>query len=177
MLRSRTMPILARVLAGVGLTLIIGASPLAAADKLPPNFQPDPASVQRYGPAYRYPQAGWIVLHVEGEPYDRGFQQGKLIAEEIAGHVRCFATMRSPKAPVDGWNHTRTLVKAVFLRRFDKEYLDEMKGIADGAAEAGAKFDNRPLDVTDIAAINLWPEIDTLDGALQATPTGLEGRR
>jgi hypothetical protein len=171
------MPILARVLAGVGLTLIIGASPLAAADKLPPDFQPDPASVQRYGPAYRYPQAGWIVLHVEGEPYDRGFQQGKLIAEEIAGHVRCFATMRSPKAPVDGWNHTRTLVKAVFLRRFDKEYLDEMKGIADGAAEAGAKFDNRPLDVTDIAAINLWPEIDTLDGALQATPTGLEGRK
>jgi hypothetical protein len=27
------------------------------------DFQPDPRAVQRYGPAYRYPQAGWIVLH------------------------------------------------------------------------------------------------------------------
>src|SRR5947207_2938631 len=28
------------------------------------NFQPDPRSVQRHGPAYRYPHAGWIVLHI-----------------------------------------------------------------------------------------------------------------
>ena len=35
-------------------------------------FTPDPSSVERYGPAYRYPQAGWIVLHIEGEPYERG---------------------------------------------------------------------------------------------------------
>ena len=34
------------------------------------DFVPDPASVQREGPAYRYPQSGWIVVHVEGQPYD-----------------------------------------------------------------------------------------------------------
>ena len=40
------------------------------------DFRPDPLSVRRHGPAYRYPQAGWIVLHVEGEPYARGCQHG-----------------------------------------------------------------------------------------------------
>ena len=33
----------------------------------------------------------WIVLHVEGGPYERGYQHGRLLAPEIAAHVRCFA--------------------------------------------------------------------------------------
>ncbi|MGH7169183.1 MAG: hypothetical protein ACRELG_02755, partial [Gemmataceae bacterium] len=117
------------------------------------DFTPDPRSVQRYGPAYRYPQAGWIVLHIEGEPYQRGVQHGRLMAEEIAGHLRCFAAVQSPKAPADGWKATRTLVNALFLRRYDKEYLKEMKGIADGASAAGARFHGRPLDLLDIVAL------------------------
>ena len=52
-----------------------------------------------------------------------------------------------------------------------------MKGIADGAAAAGAKFDGRPLDLLDIVALNSEIEVEFLDGALDATPTGLEGRR
>ena len=119
--------------------------------------------MQRYGPAYRYPQAGWIVLHIEGEPYERGVQHGRLLAPEIAAHVRCFAAMQSSKAPADGWKQTRTLVNALFLRRYDKEYLEEMKGIADGASAAGARFDGRPIDLVDIVALNAWPEIETLD--------------
>jgi hypothetical protein len=141
------------------------------------DFSPDPHSVQRYGPAYRYPQAGWIVLHIEGEPYQRGLQHGRLLAEEIAAHVRCFAAMQSPKAPADAWKTTRTLVDTLFVRRYDKEYLEEMKGIADGANAAGARFQRRPLDLIDIVALNSWPEIETLDPALQATPNGLEAIR
>src|SRR5712664_1072653 len=76
----------------------------------PPDFQPDPKSVQRHGPAYRYPQAGWIVLHVEGEPYERGYQHGKLLASEIAAHLRCFAAVQNSKAPSDGLKQVRTLV-------------------------------------------------------------------
>ena len=63
----------------------------------PPDFQPDPCSVQRYGPAYRYPQAGWIVLHIEGEPYERGVQHGRLLAPEIA--ARRPLLRRNGKAP------------------------------------------------------------------------------
>src|SRR5437773_6309286 len=103
-------------------------------------FRPDPLSVQREGKGYRYPQAGWIVLHIEGEPYERGYQHGRLLAAEIAGYLRCFATMQGPKAAAEAWAQTRTLTNALFLRRFDKEYLEEMKGIADGASAAGARF-------------------------------------
>src|SRR5258708_4585465 len=99
------------------------ASPSAA------DFSPDPKSVQRYGPAYRYPQAGWIVLHIEGKPYDRGYQHGRLMASEILGYLRCFAAMQSPRAPGEGWKNTRSLVNALFLRRYKQEYLEEMKGI------------------------------------------------
>ncbi len=33
-------------------------------------------TVKRFGPAYRYPAAGWIYLHIEGKPYERGYQHG-----------------------------------------------------------------------------------------------------
>ena len=59
---------------------------------------------QRFGAGYRYPQAGWIVLHIEGEPYDRGYQHGRLMAPEIAGFVGEIARYRSTKAPADAWH-------------------------------------------------------------------------
>src|SRR5205823_3898177 len=52
------------------------------------DHRPDPRAVRRHGPAYRYPQAGWVVLHIEGGPYERGFQHGKLLAPEI-GRASC----------------------------------------------------------------------------------------
>src|SRR3979411_2305231 len=93
----------------------------------PDDFQPDPRTVQRYGPAYRYPQAGWIVLHIEGEPYERGYQHGRLLSNEIAAILRCFATVQGPRAPTEAWESTRTLTNALFLRRMASEYLEEMK--------------------------------------------------
>jgi hypothetical protein len=143
---------------------------VAAAD-----YTPDPLSVRRHGPAYRYPQAGWTVLHVEGKPYDRGYQHGTLMATEIAGYVRCFAAQQGSKDPAGAWGHVRRLSNAIFLRKFDREYLEEMRGIADGAADAGATFNGRAIDLTDVVALNCWAEIDTLDGGLEALPTGLEG--
>jgi hypothetical protein len=149
------------------------AAPVAASQE----FVPDPASVERYGPAYRYPQAGWIVLHIEGEPYERGYQHGRLMAPEIALYVKSMANRRSPKSPGDVWRQMRTLTNALFLRRYDKEFLEELKGIADGAAAAGAKFEGRALDLVDIAAANCDMELDTVGAALDATPTGLEGMK
>jgi hypothetical protein len=161
------------------LLVVLGIAPSlhAKAPQAEAEFTPDPASVERFGPAYRYPQAGWMVLHIEGAPYDRGYQHGRLMAAEIADYVSTLAQARSHKAPAEAWHGVRTLVDALFLRRYDPEYLDEMKGIADGAAAAGAKFDGRPIDLVDIAALNSEVETTTLQGALGATPTGIEPRR
>src|SRR5579862_258201 len=140
-------------------------------------YRPDAASVQWCGPAYRYPQAGWIVLHIEGEPHERGVQHGKLMSREIIDYMHCMAQHHSPKAPMDAWRQLRTLVNANFVRRFEREYLDEMQGIADGVNAAGGRFDGREIDLTDITALNIWAELMTIDSALDALPTGLEGAR
>src|ERR1700728_1516393 len=114
------------LLAGEPLTTR-GAGPDSSASAA--TFRPDPASVSRFGSGYRYPQAGWIVLHIEGEPYERGYQHGRLMAPEIARFVGEIARYRSRKAPTDAWGDLRLLADALFLRRFDSEYLEEMKGI------------------------------------------------
>src|SRR5206468_2369283 len=94
------------------LLLCATASPVAPTARAD-DFQPDPASVQRHGPAYRFPQAGWIVLHIEGQPYERGYQHGRLLAPEIAGYLRCFAAVLAPKSPTEGWQLTRRMANAL----------------------------------------------------------------
>lgn len=143
----------------------------------PPRHAIDPRTVQRYEKGYRYNQAGWIVVHVEGDPYDRGVQHGRLLAPEIAAYLRCFAASLGHKAPSESWKLARTLCNALFLRGHDKEYLEEMKGIADGASDAGARFDGRRLDLLDVVTLNAWPEIMTLDHGLNAEPTPLDSFR
>jgi hypothetical protein len=150
---------------------LLGDGPAAGA------YRPDPAAVQRYGPAYRFPQDGWTVLHIEGEPYERGYQHGRLMAHEIAAHLRCFAAVQGHQAPAEAWQQTRKIANALFLRRFATEFLEEMKGIAAGASAGGGRIFGRPIDLVDIVALNCWPEIETLDPALEALPTGLEGKR
>src|SRR4051794_39987755 len=75
----------------------------AAETPTPPVCKIDPATVVRSGNGYRYPQAGWIVVHIEGAPYERGYQHGQLLAAELADFVQAMATFRSPKAPADAW--------------------------------------------------------------------------
>ncbi|HVA48220.1 MAG TPA: C45 family autoproteolytic acyltransferase/hydrolase [Pirellulales bacterium] len=141
------------------------------------DFVPDPASVVRSGPAYRFPQAGWIVLHIEGAPYDRGYQHGQLLAGEIVDYIKTLADIKSDEGPAEAWRDMRMLSNALFLRRYDAEYLEEMKGIADGAAAAGAKFHGRKLDLVDIVAVNSAIEVEFLQSGLDASATGLEGKK
>jgi hypothetical protein len=137
-------------------------------------FSPAKGAVKTFGPAYRYPKAGWIYLHVEGAPYERGYQHGMLMAKEIEGYLdRCAAELNS-KSRQDGWEYGRTATNALFLRGFDQEIMTEMRGIADGSAAAGCKYNGKPVDLLDIATANVTVELGELRGAVQVTPTGLE---
>ncbi len=158
--------------------LVLLASPTSFAEppERPTASAPDPASVKRHGPAYAFPQDGWTVLHLEGKPYDRGYQHGQLLHREIVEYIRDLSRYRAPKSPADGWKELRNLSNALFLRRYDRELLEEMKGIADGAAAAGARVEGRPLDFLDIVALNSEVECTFVDEALDATQTGLEGQ-
>src|SRR4051794_6196263 len=128
-------------------------------------------AVQTFGPAYRYPAAGWTYLHIEGNPYERGYQHGHLMAREIPEYIaRCAADLGS----AEQWNEYRTMASALFLRGFDREILEEMRGIADGAADAGAKWMNRRVDLVDLLVANVTVEMGELRSAVTVTPTGLE---
>src|SRR4029077_15772874 len=116
-------------------------------------------------------------VHVEGSPYDRGFQHGKLLAAEIADYIESLAAVRSHKSPPEAWRDRLMLANALFLRRFDAEYLEEMKGIADGAASAGAEFDDRRLDPVDTVTLNSDIESAFLAHGLEASATGLDRKK
>src|SRR5580658_3269110 len=138
---------------------------------------PAPAAVTTYGPAYRYPVGGWIYVHVEGQPYERGYQHGHLMAKEIPQYMARCAAELDPKNRSKSWNLARTTATALFLHGFDQEILEEMKGIADGASDAGARWEGRPIDLTDIVVVNTTVELGDLNAALAVTPNGLEGLR
>jgi hypothetical protein len=135
---------------------------------------PSKAALQTFGPAYRYPEGGWIYLHIEGEPYERGYQHGHLMAHEIETYLERCAAELDPASLKESWKWGRTTSNALFLRGFDDEILQEMRGIADGAADAGVKWDGRKIDLSDIVTANTITELSELRSAMPMTPTGLE---
>ena len=146
---------------------------LAAAHAAPPpepGFTPDPATVQRWGAGWRYPQAGWTVIHIEGPPRERGLQHGHLMATEIAAYIRALSEFWGPQAPAAAWAQNRAVARRLFEKGFPTEPVQEMQGIAEGANAAGARAHGRPLDVLDIITLNTSNEIDTVHDALLVTP-------
>jgi hypothetical protein len=144
-------------------------------DEVSAAGDPPAAAIRTFGPAYRYPAAGWIYLHIEGQPYERGYQHGHLMAREIPEYLERCAAELGAKADAGNWDQLRTTVNALFLRGFDREILEEMKGIAEGASDAGAKWLGRRIDLVDIVVANTTVELGELQGAMPMTPTGLEG--
>src|SRR5205823_4885592 len=84
-----------------------------------------------------------------------------------------FESVHAPGSPPAG-DFGRASERNLRRRRFDAEYLEEMKGIADGAASAGARFDDRRIDLVDIVTLNSEIEISFLEHGLEATATGLD---
>ena len=84
----------------------------------------------------RFERAGWIYLHVEGEPRQMGFQHGYLLAKEISEGLRLTRA---------GWEHQSAMewqwlveqAAAMFVPKIDAENLAELEGIAEGARAHG----------------------------------------
>jgi hypothetical protein len=88
------------------------------------------------GKGYRLNKNGWIYIHIEGSPYERGFQNGYLTASEIekimksCNYLVYWNTGKEWKFFVDAGEQ-------ILATHVDQEYLEELKGIADGAKAAG----------------------------------------
>ncbi|NOK33549.1 hypothetical protein HMI49_10095 [Corallococcus exercitus] len=138
-------------------------------------------SVRWAGKGFRYDDGGWVYVHIEGEPYERGRQYGELVSQEIVRYIEKLGIQKDKADAAKGWAQVRLLADSLFLRRFDPEYLEEMKGIADGANVGGAKFKGpdgkeRDLDVLDVVAINSAVDLGQLEDANRVTASPLSGR-
>jgi hypothetical protein len=86
--------------------------------------------------AERYEKNGWIYLHIEGEPRQRGFQHGYLLAKEIAEPLRVRREMWKHMTGMD-WDWLVEKSKAMFTPKVDAENLAEIDGIVEGMRAAG----------------------------------------
>ncbi|HXX46217.1 MAG TPA: C45 family peptidase [Candidatus Acidoferrales bacterium] len=117
-----------------------------------PNFQDSYVEFTK-GKGYRFDRGGWIYVHLEGTPYDIGYQHGYLLATEIAD---AFATIRLEMTHDTGrdWEFFRRAARTMLWPKIDSEYQFELKGIVDGINAKGTK-----LDIDDIVALNAFSEL------------------
>ncbi len=120
----------------------------------------------RLGNATREDKNGWIYIHLSGSPADVGYQHGYLVANEI-DTVMKMMQYYLPSASGRDWAFYRAASARFIWKKTDKEYQDEIKGIAEGLQAKGFKYDS--LDVT---ALNAFIELSlyyvpTLDNKLK----------
>lgn len=92
--------------------------------------------------SYSYCENGWIFLHIEGNPYERGFQHGYHLSKEIAN---VFKNLSQITFLITGKNIEFFMEAAhrIFVPGIDSEYMEELRGIKEGtqAAGGGIPFD------------------------------------
>ena len=87
---------------------------------------------------HRYDKNGWIYLHIEGGPFERGFQRGYLTANEIEEFLRTLAYTQEFETA----KKLDFFVEAAsrqFKNKIPKEYVEEMRGMVAGMEKAGKK--------------------------------------
>ncbi len=118
------------------------------------TIEKGPTEVIEYGEGYRFDKNGWIYIHIEGEPYERGFQHGYLVApelNEILRNLKYLTYWNTGKK----WEFFVDAGEKLFVSKIDAEFLEEMKGIAEGAQTAG-------VDIT-------WQEVLAWNGYFELT--------
>ena len=120
-----------------------------------------------YGKGYRYNTQGWVYIHIEGEPYERGYQYGYLAYAEIldminrwsergiGGRILYFYKVKTPE---QWWEICKSKSLNVFWKQYPDEYKDEVKGIADGVKDRGGEIFGKPVDYGDILTLSQMQE-------------------
>ncbi len=107
----------------------------------------------RLAKAYRFEQGGWIYVHLEGAPAGIGFQHGYLLAPEIADAFNTIKAMDTRRTKRD-WEFFRKTAQDVLWPHVEREYQQELQGIADGLKAHGVA-----MDLWDVVALNAFEEV------------------
>ncbi len=105
--------------------------------------------------AFRRPvQNGWTYVHLEGGPFDLGFQHGYLLASEIEDAEKVVVLEQTHGGRHD-WSFFRDAAKNMMWPHIEAQYREELQGIV-----AGLRAKGSTLDVWDIIALNAFCEWD-----------------
>jgi hypothetical protein len=86
--------------------------------------------------ADRHEKNGWIYLHIEGKPEERGFQHGYLLAKEIKEAIVATGRVWQYETALD-WQWMVQKSAEIFNSKIDAENMEEMEGIVEGMKAAG----------------------------------------
>ena len=128
-------------------------------------------SPDQYQQGYRYNIQGWIYVHIEGEPYDRGYQHGYLLSAEIVDMLnrwsngihnnqkinrlsKHFSEERYKKVSNMWWNFCIDNIYRMYWDKVPEEYQKEIEGIAEGVMARGGQIHGRNVTFKDILAMN-----------------------
>jgi hypothetical protein len=104
--------------------------------------------------AERHERAGWIYLHVEGGPQERGFQHGYLLAGEIAECLRATRAHWRHDSSME-WSWLTAHTKGFIEPAIDAENRAELQGIAEGMSAAGV-----PMTYSEMVTYNAQIELE-----------------
>jgi hypothetical protein len=164
MRRSRSIWFVRATATGWVWALVASLSLIGATDA-----RAESRTLARCGAGFLEEVDGYRVLHVEGTPYQMGYQQGALLRDDIRENVRFLfeekakemkielagLTLLDPKRAIAG-------IAARQRKYVPDSYFEEMRGIADGTG----------MDVQDIVAANFIPELFHCSGfALSGSAT------
>jgi len=103
--------------------------------------------------AYRFDRGGWVCVHLQGSPGEIGFQHGSLLAPEIAAAFEAVKLSDTHRTKRD-WEFFRKASREMLWPKIDREYQEELQGIADGLKARGVD-----MDVYDVVALNAFCEL------------------
>jgi len=140
------------------------------------NQNTDTSSIYQYENGYRYNIKGWIYTHIEGDAYERGYQYGYLLSDEIIDMMNRWSNMihNHPLIkPLNGqfsqqnyekiskiwWEFCKSQAVRMYWNEYPTEYREEIKGIAAGVTSKGGLIHGDPVSHEDILTSNQMYEI------------------
>ncbi|MFA5803058.1 MAG: C45 family peptidase [Melioribacteraceae bacterium] len=86
--------------------------------------------------ANRHEKNGWIYVHIEGAPEERGFQHGYLTAKEINESLKKLSTKWKYQSAME-WQWLVQKTHEILTTKVDEENLAEIDGMVEGMKAAG----------------------------------------
>lgn len=111
--------------------------------------------------AERHEKNGWVYLHIEGNPKERGFQHGYLLAKDITEGIRIQRKVWEYESALE-WSWIVQRSMDLFAAKIDAENLAEIEGIAEGLKAAGSAITKEEVIMYNSASELLggwWPTV------------------